>query len=144
MKKKALTHALNLPPIPLARIPNYRIMSIATRHLACLARQTIEIGPNELGRFSKEVANGLRVCTAIDIPAELLMASHMNGWDDDNKGKQKVQEIGEVLNKSPVEIHEPDAHGVVAESLRQRFVLWVASHPQRSSHTVVNATVSET
>jgi hypothetical protein len=60
-------------------------MLIAARHLACLARQTIAIGPNKLSCFSKEVADGLRVCTAKDIPTELLMTPHMNGGDDDDK-----------------------------------------------------------
>jgi hypothetical protein len=89
-KNEALTHLLDLLPIPLPPIPDHGVMLIATRHLASLSCQTIEIGPNKLGCFSKEVANGLSVCTAVDIPAEFLMATYMNGWDDDDEQEKKI------------------------------------------------------
>jgi hypothetical protein len=65
-------------------------MPIATRHLASLSCQTIEIRPNELGCFSEEVADGLSVCTAIDILAEFLMATYMDGWNDDDEQEKKI------------------------------------------------------
>jgi hypothetical protein len=87
---EALPHALDLSPIPLACISDHGVVPVATGHLASLSRQTVEVGPNELGRFSKEVADGLSVCTAVDVPADFLMTTYMNSWDNDDKREEKV------------------------------------------------------
>jgi hypothetical protein len=116
---------------------------IVTGHLASLSRQTIEIGPNEFGRLSEEMADGLSICAPIDIPTELLMTAYMDSWDDGDKGEKKIYEIREILNESPVQIHDPDTHSIIAESLRRHLVLGIGPHPQSSSHPVIDATVSK-